>query len=294
MKAKFVCETLGGTWYGSYGVAFCPAHENQRTPALSLSTWSNGTLLAKCFAGCQFKEVIVALRARGILDGSFDRNPAEPLAVSKSVSRSSARNSAAARKIWAWSRPVQGTLAEKYMASRGITCELPESLRFHAELYHGPSKRHFPALVARIDGASEFAIHRTYLSPNGFCKARVNPEKMMLGPAQGGAVLLGAVDNTIMIGEGIETCLSAYQVTGLPAFAALSTSGMRGLVLPKCVSDVTILADNDPAGEAAAYDCARRYEMPGRRVRIVRPPFGSDFNDLLQIDPYLVENVLHG
>jgi len=30
-----------------------------------------------------------------------------------------------------------------------------------------------------------------------------------------------------MVGEGIETCLAAMQATGNPAWAALSTSGLR-------------------------------------------------------------------
>ena len=55
-----------------------------------------------------------------------------------------------------------------------------------------------------------------------------------------------------MVGEGIETCLAAMQATGHPTWAALSTSGLRSLDLPKDVRDVIVLADGDDAGEAAA------------------------------------------
>src|SRR5687767_5186911 len=84
-----------------------------------------------------------------------------------------------------------------------------------------------------------------------------------------------------MVGEGIESCLSAMQAAGYPAWAALSTSGLRVLDLPKDVRDVIVLADGDDAGEAAAHDSAIRWKREGRRVRIARPPWGSDFNDLL-------------
>ena len=84
-----------------------------------------------------------------------------------------------------------------------------------------------------------------------------------------------------MIGEGIETCLAAMQETGHPAWAALSTSGLRALDLPKDVRDVIVLADGDDPGEAAARDCALRWKREGRRVRIARPPKGMDFNDML-------------
>jgi DNA primase len=71
------------------------------------------------------------------------------------------------------------------------------------------------------------------------------------------------------------------QSTGKAAWAALSTSGLRNLDLPREVRDVIVLADGDDAGEAAARDCAWRWKREGRRVRIARPPQGMDFNDLL-------------
>ena len=103
---------------------------------------------------------------------------------------------------------------------------------------------------------------------------------MMLGPCRGGVVRLAEPGAVLMVGEGIETCLSAMQATGHPAWAALSTSGLRSLDLPRDVRDVIVLADGDEPGEAAARDCARRWKREGRRVRIARPPPGMDFNDL--------------
>jgi len=71
------------------------------------------------------------------------------------------------------------------------------------------------------------------------------------------------------------------QATGLPAWAALSTSGVQALELPDEVRDVVVLADGDDPGESAALTAARRWRREGRRVRIARPPRGLDFNDLL-------------
>ena len=69
--------------------------------------------------------------------------------------------------------------------------------------------------------------------------------------------------------------------TALPAWAALSTSGLKALDLPDAVRDVIILADGDDPGEAAACAAAQRWQRYGRRIRIARPPRGTDFNDLL-------------
>jgi hypothetical protein len=104
---------------------------------------------------------------------------------------------------------------------------------------------------------------------------------MMLGPCRGGAVRLAVPGELLMIAEGIETALSAMNDTGIPAWAALSTSGLRGLDLPSGVRDVIVLADGDDPGERAASDCAVRWKQEGRRVRIAHPPRGKDFNDLL-------------
>ena len=96
-----------------------------------------------------------------------------------------------------------------------------------------------------------------------------------------GAVLLAEATDQLMVGEGIETCLAAMQATGKPAWAALSTAGLRNLEIPEQVKDVVVLADADLPGEEAAQYAARRWVREGRRVRIARPPKGQDFNDLL-------------
>src|SRR5262249_7480997 len=109
----------------------------------------------------------------------------------------------------------------------------------------------------------------------------VDLQKMMFGPCCGGAVRLGPIGELLMVGEGIETSLAAMLATGYPAWAALSTSGFRTLILPRTVRHVIVLADGDDPGEAAAQACAWRWKREGRRVRIARPPRGMDFNDLL-------------
>jgi hypothetical protein len=106
---------------------------------------------------------------------------------------------------------------------------------------------------------------------------------MMLGPCRGGAVQLvpGSLGNSLLVGEGIETTLSAMQASGLPGWAALSTSGLRVLDLPPRVRQVIVLADGDGPGEEAAVAAAHRWASEGRHVRIGRAPRDLDFNDML-------------
>jgi hypothetical protein len=163
---------------------------------------------------------------------------------------------------------------------------VPLLIRFHAGLKH-PSGDVWTAMVALvirgIDG-KPIGIHRTFLASEGKGKAPVQPAKMMLGPCRGGAVRLGPSGNVLMVSEGVETGLAAMQASGYPAWAALSTSGLRALELPQEVRNVILLADGDDSGEAAAQDCAWRFKRQGRRVRVARPPRGMDFNDLLVRD----------
>ena len=185
--------------------------------------------------------------------------------------------------IWCASKPAMGPPVEAYLHSRGLTQRPPGTLRFHGSLQH-PSGGVWPAMIALVTRGTDdapLAIHRTFLAHDDAGKAPVAPSKMMIGPCRGGAVRLGDPGDAFMVGEGIETCLAAMQATGRAAWAALSTSGLRTLDLPEGIRTVTVLADGDDPGEAAAFECARRWKRERRRVSIARPPQGLDFNDLL-------------
>ena len=262
------------------------AHDDS-APSLSIADSRDGKVLVRCHAGCDQRVVIAALRARGLWHVG-ERRPVrflrKPDRVPKPEAESDAlRQTEAALAIWRASRSAKGTPVETYLRSRGLTITIPPSIRFHAGLKH-PSGGVWPAMVALVTHGADgrpIGIHRTFLARDRSTKASVDPVKMMLGPCRGGAVRLADPGDVLMIGEGIETCLAAMQATGHAAWAALSTSGLRGLDLPPELRDVIVLADGDEAGEAAARGCALRWKRGCRRVRIARPPQGADFNDLL-------------
>ena len=190
---------------------------------------------------------------------------------------------AAARRIWERARPISGTLAETYLRGRALTLHLPPTLRY-ATLKH-PSCGESPCMVAAVTvwPSKELrAVHRTFLAHDGRGKAQVEPNKMALGPIRGGAVRLAPLGETLAVAEGVETALSILQETGIPTWAALSTSGMRSLVVPETVREIIIAADADQAGISAAISAADRWTAQGRRVRITKTPPGCDMNDLLR------------
>ena len=286
MRAESIARALGGRKAGRGWSARCPAHDD-RTPSLSLRETGDGKVLVCCHAGCDQGKVIAHLKASGLWaqigQRKFRHTTSRQVAKPSQQDRDDAKHTEIALSIWQAAKPAGGTLIDTYLGSRGLRLPQAPTLRFHPSLKH-PSGYTWPAIIALVTRGSDdapLAIHRTFLTPSGAGKAPVIPQKMMLGPCRGGAVRLAEPVDVLMVGEGIETCLAAMQETGHPAWAALSTSGLRALDLPKAVCDVIVLADGDDSGEAAARDCALRRKREGRRVRIARPPKGVDFNDML-------------
>lgn len=217
------------------------------------------------------------------------RRPEQPRALKRPTlavaenDREAQRRFDLAMRLWAEAGDPRRTIAERYLRSRSLKLPPPPSLRFHGGLKH-PSGGIWPAMIALVTRGPDnvpLAVHRTFLDRDGGGKALVDPQKMVLGPCRGGAVRFAAAGDLLMVGEGIETCLAAMQATSHPVWAALSTSGLRALDLPTDVRNVIVLADGDNAGEAAALNAAMRWKREGRRVRVARPPQGSDFNDML-------------
>ena len=294
--AKHITRELNGHWFGHYGLAFCPAHENTNTPALSIKDAEGGNLLAYCHAGCTFADVQAALRNIGLLpnrNGSSVPMPKQQRPTYQGAPTADQRADAANRAryaatMWRSALPVADTYVARYLQSRGITCPLPPTLRSLSDCPH-PANGKLPAMLARVDGAIGFALHRTYLAGDGLGKAHVEPNKAMLGSCKGGAVHLSSFKThteggPLVVTEGIENGLSL--LCGLmdqPAtvWAALSTSGIVSLTLPRQPGHLIIAADGDDAGQRAARKLSLRATGLGWRVSHLTPPDGADWNDLL-------------
>jgi hypothetical protein len=106
------------------------------------------------------------------------------------------------------------------------------------------------------------------------------------GISPGGGVWLGEPDpaRELAVAEGAESLLSAMRLLGVAdGCAALSTLGVRELILPPAARRVCIFADRDSQGQGmeAARGAWLRWRTEGREVRVVqseRP--GEDANDV--------------
>lgn len=285
--ASELTTALGGRWHGRYGAAPCPICQPDRRKgqnALTVADGRNGRLMLDCKkSGCAFLDI---LAAAGLRSGDYLPPDTATLAQRERDARAEAEKRAAqAERLWREAQPIAGTVAETYLRdARGITCPFPPTLRFHAACWHGPTAKRYPAMVAAIQGTGAAAVHRTYLRADGSGKADIAPAKAMLGATSGGAVRLSDGPGRLVVVEGIESGLSL--LCGLldgPAtvWAALSTSGLRGLRLPAQAGLLTIATDGDGPGRAAGHALADRAHGLGWQVSILDPGTGRDFNDIL-------------
>lgn len=182
----------------------------------------------------------------------------------------------------------EGTPAEAYLRRRAIDPPYPASLRYGARTYNSGTRSYLPALLAAVSPLLEpgtiTAVHRTYLSRDGR-KADVATPKKTLGSVLSGGVILARFTGAILVGEGIETTMSASGAFNIPGVATLGTSGMRRLIVPATVMRVVIAYDIDPtsAGRHAAEHLARRLWAQGVEVQFAPPPGNfNDWNDAAQ------------
>jgi hypothetical protein len=194
-----------------------------------------------------------------------------------------------ARRLFAMSKPVAGTVVETYLRGRGITdLHGVDSLRFHPRCYYRPEAdaptEIWPAMIAavtdlqgRITGA-----HRTWLDPSGRDKAPVDTPRRAMGHLLGHAVRFGPVSDVMAAGEGIETMLSLRCVIpSMAIVAALSAAHLRAILFPAALRRLYIVRDDDPAGDGAMNRLMDRARMAAIEAMVLSPQCG-DFNEDLR------------
>lgn len=194
-----------------------------------------------------------------------------------------------ARRLYAMSRPITGTLAQAYLHSRGITTVARgDPLRFHPCCYYRPDEHSptetWPALIAAVTdpGGTITGAHRTWLDPSGRDKAPIDSPRRAMGQLLGHGVRFGVADDVMAAGEGIETMLSLRMVLpALPMVAALSANHLADLLLPPTLRRLYVARDADPAGDAAMASLCNRAAAAGIEPFVLSPCF-DDFNDDLR------------
>jgi Toprim domain-containing protein len=218
--------------------------------------------------------------AERILGGRYTASPSNPRSALIDEHQHHMRQRDKARWLWRSAIPARGTLAEKYLRGRGITCDIPETVRFlrpHKPDQHpaltapfGLPAEPFPGVLAIAEAAIS-AVQLTLLSADGH-KADVSPNKITIGRPSGQPIVLAPLNDLLglVIAEGIEDGLTLHQETGLGAWAAGGASHMSALAnaVPDYANAVTIIEDDDTGGAINAHLLAANIAARGIFVEI--------------------------
>ena len=257
------------------------------------ATGEHGDLLDVIREGCRLTDFHdVAVEARRFL--SLPRMDAEP---GRTPQRTPAPvgSSESARRLFAMSQPITGTLVGTYLRNRGITAlHGTGSLRFHPRCYYrtdeySPTET-WPAMIAAVTDLEGklTGAHRTWLDPDGFDpvrlgKAPIDTPRRSMGDLLGNAVRFGVACEIMAAGEGIETMLSLRCVIpNMPMAAALSAAHLAAILFPETLRRLYIARDDDPAGDGAMATLVRRAQEVGIEAIVLSPQLG-DFNEDLRM-----------
>ena len=226
----------------------------------------------------------VAVEARTFL--SLPHPEPEPRPPKRKAMPAPSGSSEAARRLFAMSQPIAGTLVETYLAHRGLSgLSGTASLRFHPRCYyragqHEPTEV-WPAMIAAVtdlDGQIT-GVHRTWLAPDGSNKAPIDTPRKAIGDLLGHAVRFGLSGDVMAAGEGIETVLSLRQILpDMAMAAALSAGHLAACPFPPSLRRLYIIRDKDPAGDGARDSLIERANAAGIEA-IVLSPLHGDFNE---------------
>jgi putative DNA primase/helicase len=285
-RLERIVAACGGVLLDGGRRALIPGpNHSHKDRSVSLAETEEGRILIHCFSPKDdWRDVRRALTELGLLDDTPGGEAGARWSGSKIAAQpASEERLARVRRIWDESRPLRHAIATAYLRRRAIPEGLWDSpaLRFHPSMTSLDDRIRRPALITGImgaDGALQ-GLQVTLLTAHGTAKAAVPTPRRVIGKLMGGVVRLGEVQDELAVGEGVETMLSASEVFGVPAWAALSADNLSRMVISEPLRRLIIAADNDEAGLRAS-EALRTRVAPTIAVEIEPAPSGfNDWND---------------
>ena len=235
----------------------------------------------------EFREVMAEARRFLALP---DPKPVGPGAISQDK-RPDEEARLAANRLFTGARALVPSLAEVYLASRGIEVQPDfDALRFHPRCFapagEGAMPQAWPALVAAVTDlqGNLTGISRTFLARDGQGKAPIETPRRAKGVILGNGIRFGRAEDVLGVGEGIETTLSLRAaLPGLPLVAATSSSHLSALCFPSSLRTLLVIRDNDHAGDAATDALFTRGHAAGVEVMLIEPELDDLNSDLTKL-----------
>jgi hypothetical protein len=293
----------------------CPFHD-EKTPSFTVYPKKGFFICYGCQAagdtiafvmrrqGLDFKAAIELLESE---NGLRHLQHAAPVPAAPKVAQVTDRQKLEqAQRIWRQSLALERDGAvDRYLRGRclvppaeygigdaAVNAGWPEDLRFDPRCWHYVERLALPAMVAAIRGSDGelLTVHRTYLAqrPDGtWGKAAVEKAKLVVGTFGPGFIRLGPDADKMVGGEGIESSLSAMQLSRRSGICFVNSGRMKSVEPPFACSDFIYAADKGGKGkwgEVFAREGAKRFGV-GRKAVVRIPNMAvdkADFNDFLQ------------
>jgi len=253
--------------------------------------------LAKSELGLSFKETLSHYGeyfGGGVLK-KIERKASEVDSGKKALTeeQTAAKKQAKIDKIIKESKPLSGTIAERYLNNRHIgTKGLSDDLRFHEGIYDYGTKQKHPALVCIARDAKDQAkaLQIISLDKDGQ-KADIDVVKRSQGSLKGSFVEAqkgDGSDKKLYVAEGPETAASiANARPGAKVLAALGLFNFKQLERYKDHHIVICADHDDPKQKVHAVGQVEKamehLKSQGVKVSVVKPEqMGHDFNDVLK------------
>lgn len=206
-------------------------------------------------------------------------------------------------KLISQSKPLAGTIAEKYLHGRAIEDTKNTTLRFLEHISTGGgNKDKIPfssalMAIAHDENGKPQAIQLTYLDKKTGTKILgLTIAKRTLNSPTGAFVNLTPQiksPNVTFVAEGVETALSirdtTMQIKNSQVVATLGKNNIENIPLQKTASTIVLVLDNDlknPLHDSVIKNAMKHFEENGKRVVCICPEAinnkKTDYNDLAQ------------
>lgn len=292
-----IAQACGKSKRSGKGVSFCcPCHEDKE-PSCS-AMYGDHAILVRCFAGCDTRDVVDALRAMGFTlsvregEARAKRDLSQVIKAKRAViDHDNHVRTMLARALWHDARQATVSPVADYLTSRGLDLsavpDVDRTIRYHPNCPRGKSRQ--PAMICAMrDFATDeiVAVHRTFLTP----ELRKDGKPMMLGPCHESAVKLTSHALTfdrrrhftkeLCVCEGVETGIGALMLRLRPCWALGSAGAIEHMQPLLSVGLLCVLADHDPAGIKAGGHAVHNWRMMGWRAEMMMPRVpGDDYAD---------------
>jgi len=277
-------------------VCCCPSH-GDKNPSMSIVDNGKGGVICHCQVGCDWRDIKKALVEQKLLPEWTPDKVKAPKIEKKEPEKEE-------KESFLWKKAEKNDAdISKYLQNRAITIPVPLCMKWGTYKKDDAIDHMVICAASKPTDKKVYAVQRLFIDIEEHKKVGAK----MLGPCgEGRGVWFDRKGDVseVVVGEGVETVLSAIQATKKNGVAALSTAGMDNLIFPDETMTIYILVDSDPVrdlenksvvGQKAAVKLAKRFEcsVEGRVAYLVSPddtcfsdnPTKLDFNDLLKTDP---------